>query len=338
MDCIIQTFPDEFHLNTLQQLLQAISTGLMPNVDLKLIFIHLMDRLADFAMNTDTSVQSFSEELDIFAMFKDAISRILEENSANMELKKFLDLEVAFLKFSLRCYPKNSEYVNQILKTCVAICEKQLVKDFPEDCQNNIVKFLTMPLETMSLTILQMNEYPNLMKYLPFTKRRLVAAKICQAVVALHNILSEFALTEQLIKFINPLLVTEKDFVENEAFEFEEEQISVAKLVHLVHGETAKETLALLELFKKKFLDGGPKRMKYTLPALIFALFRVIREVAKTEKFTGALKTLIKEIKEIIDLLAAEHHELSLRLLLNLALCINEVDLEKEASFILLIF
>ena len=29
-----------------------------------------------------------------------------------------------------------------------------------------------MPLETMSLTILTMNEYPNLMKYLPFVKRR----------------------------------------------------------------------------------------------------------------------------------------------------------------------
>jgi len=293
-----------------------------------------MDRLADFALNSDTSVESFNQDLNIFMMFKDSIKRIIEENSANMELKKFLDLEVAFLKFSLRCYPKNSEYVNQILKDCVFICERQLSKDFPDDCQNNIVKFLTMPLETMSLTILQMNEYPNLMKYLPFTKRRLVAAKICQAVVNLKNILSNIPLTEQLIKFINPLLVTEKDYVDVEPFEFEEEQLSVGKLIHLVIGDSVGTTLELLNLFKKKFLEGEAKRMKYTLPSLIFALFKVIREIAHSEEKIAGAKELIKEVKKLIDLLAKEHHELSLRLLLNLALCINEVDLEKEVLFL----
>lgn len=40
-----------------------------------------------------------------------------------------------------------------------------------------------MPLETLSLSILTLNEYPNLMKYLPFAKRRQVATKITQAVV-----------------------------------------------------------------------------------------------------------------------------------------------------------
>lgn len=292
-----------------------------------------MDRLADFALNSDSSVESFNQELNIFSMFKDSISKIIEENSANMELKKFLDLEVAFLKFSLRCYPKNSEYVNQILKTCVMICDKQLIKEFPDDCQNNIVKFLTMPLETMSLTILQMNEYPNLMKYLPFSKRRLVAGKICQAVVNLRNILSDVALTEQLIKFINPLLVTEKDYVEVESFEFEEEQISVSKLVHLIHGENIQITLQLMSLFKKKFLEGEAKRMKYTLPSYIFALFKVIRHIGMEEKLAGC-KDLIKEAKYLVDLVAKEQHELSLRLLLNLALTINEVDTEKDVLFL----
>lgn len=291
-----------------------------------------MDRLADFALNSDSSVESFNEDINIFMMFKDSINRIIDENSANMELKKFLDLEVAFLKFSLRCYPKNSEYVNQILKACVLICDRQISKEFPDDCQNNIVKFLTMPLETMSLTILQMNEYPNLMKYLPFSKRRLVASKICQAVVNLKNILNNLPLTEQLIKFINPLLVTEKDYTEVEPFEFEEEQISVAKLINLVMGEDIHSTLELLNLFKKKFLEGEAKRMKFTLPSLVFALFKVIRSLAVSEKIAG-VKELIKEVKFLIDLLAKEHHELSLRLLLNLALCINEIDHEKEVVY-----
>ena len=89
-------------------------------------------------------------------------------------------IKAAFMKFTLKCYPTNSSYVNEILKSCVTICEKHSLSDFDEDCQRNIVKFLTLPLETMSLTILKMSEYPNLMKYLPFTKRRQVAIKICQ--------------------------------------------------------------------------------------------------------------------------------------------------------------
>jgi vacuolar protein sorting-associated protein 35 len=37
----------------------------------------------------------------------------------------------------------------------------------------------------MGLTILSMEDYPKLMEYLPFDKRKDVAVKICEAVVSL---------------------------------------------------------------------------------------------------------------------------------------------------------
>lgn len=104
-------------------------------------------------------------------MFKANIDNLVAKASST-EFKNVLDLMVGFLKFSLRCYGSNSDYVNQILKSCVTICQKQTEQDFTDECLKNIVNFLTMPLETMSLTILTMDEYPNLMKYLPFMKRR----------------------------------------------------------------------------------------------------------------------------------------------------------------------
>lgn len=113
------------------------------------------------------------------------------------------------MNFSLKCYPQNSENVNQILKSCCRLCEKQNESEFTEDCQKSIVKFLTMPLETMSLSILTMNEYPNLMKHLPFSKRRYVAIKICWAVVNLNQQLDDHGITDQLLKFIQPLLETQ---------------------------------------------------------------------------------------------------------------------------------
>lgn len=54
-----------------------------------------MDRLADFALNAETSVESYLDsDLNIFQMFKASIDKIIEENISNMELKKFLDLQV----------------------------------------------------------------------------------------------------------------------------------------------------------------------------------------------------------------------------------------------------
>lgn len=90
-------------------------------MDVKNIFINLMDRLAEFALNND--MQSFSSELDIYNMFKQNIDKILD-NTGQIEFKNLLDLQVAFLNFSLRCYPSNSENVNAILKSCCRLCEK----------------------------------------------------------------------------------------------------------------------------------------------------------------------------------------------------------------------
>jgi len=41
----------------------------------------------------------------------------------------------------------------------------------------------------MGLTILQMADYPKLMSYLPYQKRKTVAIKICEAVVKLKQVL-----------------------------------------------------------------------------------------------------------------------------------------------------
>ena len=51
---ITQVFPDEFHLNTLDQLLSAISR-LNPHVNIKAIVIGLMDRLSSYAARESES-------------------------------------------------------------------------------------------------------------------------------------------------------------------------------------------------------------------------------------------------------------------------------------------
>jgi vacuolar protein sorting-associated protein 35 len=51
MDCIIQVFPDEYHLQTLETLLSAFPQ-LQPSVDIKTVLSQLMDRLSNYAASS----------------------------------------------------------------------------------------------------------------------------------------------------------------------------------------------------------------------------------------------------------------------------------------------
>lgn len=71
MEIVIQVFPDEFHLATLDGLLETIGS-LQSGVDLKSITISLMDRLSNFASENQTS------DLDIFGKFSVFVNRLIE--------------------------------------------------------------------------------------------------------------------------------------------------------------------------------------------------------------------------------------------------------------------
>lgn len=81
-----------------------------------------------------------------------------------------------------------------------------------------------------------------------------------------------------------PLLQDDKDSAAEEAYEFEEGQEAVAKLVHLVKSKNLDLYFEILMKFKRIFVKGGHKRMRYTCPALIFALFRLSNEVINKQQ------------------------------------------------------
>lgn len=120
MDCIIQQFPDEYHLQSLEPLLDTTS-NLNPNVDIKSIFINLMEKLSKFAANADSDVVTINKDLDIFKLFKKYTDKIIQEQGRTIEVARLLELEVAFMNFSIKTYPKNIKYVNEILESCVSI-------------------------------------------------------------------------------------------------------------------------------------------------------------------------------------------------------------------------
>lgn len=135
----------------------------------------------------------------------------MARQSQHNEVKSTLNLYSAFLQFTLKCYPTEHEYVNEILKAAANYCGLH-EKNIDEDCQIYISKFLIHPLDTLAHVILTMKEYPTLMKYLKFKRRREVAKQITKAVSRGSIELSDVKVVEQLIVFIRPVLVKEPDY------------------------------------------------------------------------------------------------------------------------------
>lgn len=203
LDCMIQGFPEEFHINTLSELLETCSKELEKDVDMKLIFITLMERLSNYLSDNPQVIENI--EINIYELFQTNIQELVK-NSPSSQVKNTLNLYSAFMQFTLKCYPNQHEYVNEILREAAQYCA-QNEKNIDEDCQIYISKFLIHPLETLAHVILTMKEYPTLMKYLKFKRRREVAKQITKAVSKGQIDLSDTNVVEQLIVFIRPVLV-----------------------------------------------------------------------------------------------------------------------------------
>ena len=77
-----------------------------------------MEKLSKFAANSDNDVVSINKELDIFKLIKKYTDINIEELGKTNEVSRLLELEVAFMNFCIKTYPKNLNYVNQILESC----------------------------------------------------------------------------------------------------------------------------------------------------------------------------------------------------------------------------
>ena len=327
MDCIIQAFPDDYHLNTLEPLLEAC-TQLMPAVDVKSILINLMDRLSNYAGERQGDIDIL-KKLDVFALFKRYIDKIISDQQGSMDVRKLIELEVAFLRFSLKCYPLNSDYVNCIYESCLLMIEKTEGVVLDPESLKNIVQLLTVPLETLSLAILSMRHYPLLMAYLPFVFRKQVAYRVIQAVVATKTPLDNVESCERLLDYIKPLLVDSADSQSGQDYEFEDEQQAVAKMVHLIAADDIGVHYHILQMFEKLFRLGGPRRVLYTYPSLIFSYIRFCRRLV-SQSHSFDLDTIFKACLEFVDTVSGLHPQLGLRLNLQIAQCINWVDREKD--------
>ncbi|PWZ57139.1 Vacuolar protein sorting-associated protein 35B [Zea mays] len=288
MDCIIQVFPDEYHLQTLETLLNAFPQ-LQPSVDIKTVLSQLMDRLSNYAASSPEVIEA----------------------QPDMPVVGAVTLYVSLLTFTLRVHPDRLDYVDQVLGACV---KKLSGKAKLEDSRatKQIVALLSAPLEKYSniVTALELSNYPRVMDYLDNATTKVMAVVIIQSIMKNTTCISTSDKIEALFDLIKGLI---KD----------------------MDGAQDDEILCTVQ---KHILQGGPKRLTFTVPSLVFSALKLVRRLQSQdgdvtgEDVPATPKKIFQILHQTIDALSCvPSPELALRLYLHCAEAANDCDLEPVA-------
>ena len=341
MDAIVQVFPDEFHLATLDTYLSTC-TQLQENVNVKDILITLMNRLSSYA-KTGSDENSISSNKavfgEMFPLFHKYASKIIETNP-KLTLVDTLSLQVALLNFSTKIYPNNINYVDEVLGFSVKVLQKQSVgMKVARESVKQVTELLTLPLDALSLAILNLEHYGSLLGFLELDQRKQVAVTIVSAVVKSRTALDTVEKVDTLFKFIQPLLRDEgeaKPVEDGDRYDFDQEQHLVARMFQLITHTDTDVQYQLYTTARKHFGQGGTQRIEYTLPALVFGSLALAvrihaREEAKDPSLVVKTKKICGFVHETVSVLTSHFPELALRLFIQAAQTADRLDFEAIA-------
>ena len=299
MDCIIQVFPDEFHIQTLEIIL-SVCPKLRDKVNIRTILSSIMDRFSNYYADElllndeeDTEGVKTSVMLDAFAMFDECIRSVFQARGAKITAKEVIRLESSLIDFSLKCYPGRMDYLNQCMEVCTSSLRGQGNGTTPmpsiqldDIATKELEKLLSMPSEALALGVLELSFYADLLSFLPWSNRTQVALTLTKVIDSSGEGLVNLSLTqvEQLFAIILPLIQDERSIpVDPNSPSFQQQQVLVAKLVHLLCHEDTDVHFEILNVVKKHFSLGGPHRVSHTYPPLIYAALKLLGRVEEAQ-------------------------------------------------------
>merc|ERR1711871_590201 len=356
----IQVFPDDFHMATLEAFLGACKE-LREKVPVRSILESMMDRLASHAASAGGAsgqVLATLMEINAFKLFNDCVTELIM-NRSNMTLPETLRLQMALTNFALKCYPGRMDYVTHTLTTASALLEKAEFKaedaaiegedKSGDETTMQIEELLSSPLSSLSLRVMELPAFAKLMRCLPWGNWKEVASTLLRSAIAANTPLTEVEHIEQLFSMITPLLrdkelpkpVThhEEDDEEEKPVkntvtpQFKDEQMLVARVVHLMKNTDTDKQLKIYLAAKTHFTNGGTSRIQFTLAPLVFGALSLAKRVHAREKAFEAgegekpelsTRKVFHFIIEIITAMASSLPDISLRLFLNAAQAADE--------------
>nr|CAB3267638.1 vacuolar protein sorting-associated protein 35-like [Phallusia mammillata] len=338
MECIIQVFPDEFHLQTLRSFLHACA-DLHPKVNVKNTITALIDRLAHYVSRDDG--EGIPSDIMLFDIFSEQVRAIIKTRP-EMKLEDIVSMETALVNLAFKCYPDRVDYMDKVLESTVEVFGKtniQSVLNGSTLCKE-VSTLLSVPIEAYNnvLTVLKLQYFAPLYEYLDYNSRKRIAVKIVTNALDSSTVIPTAEQTHSLLMLISPLVQEQADQpADTDEEDFMDEQGLMGRFIHLLSSDSPDQHYLILNKARTHFENGGKNRMLYTLPSLIFSAFKLagrykeIRE--EDDRWEKKCAKIFETSRTIINTLSKEDYaELPLRLFLQGALTASELGFENHEA------
>jgi len=316
MECIIQVFPDDMHLATLNNFLSACGQ-LHPQVNVKNIIISLIDRLALYAQrgqdleasaaaaaaagqnaanaaakdaaNSAAATGGIPDNLKLFDIFSREIEYIISDRR-DMPPEDIVSLQVSLINMAHKCYPDRIDYVDTVLEVTKKLFDNiGLVKvEYGTPVGRELEKLLKIPINNFNnmLTVLKLEHFMPLLSLFDFDGRKAMAVFIANDVLETQTYVPTVEQVDVLLSALAPLAANQEDgpgSVEewDDPEEFAEEQSLMGRLVLMLKADTATNPdmqYQILNSAKKHLCHGGPKRICVTLPPLVVSALLLAKQ------------------------------------------------------------
>nr|CAD2151476.1 unnamed protein product [Meloidogyne enterolobii] len=366
MECVIQVFPDNFHLATLNEFLDACGE-LHSNVKIKNILGPLIEHLTSFAM---TEENSLPQDNNLFNLFSKHIDKMVESRS-QMPFDEIISIQIALLSLALNCYRDRPELADTVYSTTIQIVERRNIQNILANSLigRELTKLLKLPIENYNniIELLALESYSNILQLLDIYGQRKIAAFIIENALENNTLIECEDHLDKLFSLIESLLIdtptTNEDIIQqktsllklnggggqnnndeinnfnlNEQKDFEEQQILVARLIHLIQSEHVEIHFKLLNKMRKVFGSGGNVRLRYTLPPTIFVAHKFVLKIEEMreqiENFDSRCSKIFHFCINTINALRqqAERPALALRFYLQSAIIADRINFDKTSE------
>lgn len=363
LDVICQVFPADFHLHTLDFLLDVF-LKVNPMMSIYKVLTFLIERLNGF-INRQDEIDTINErlkalkigEVNVFVTFWKFLQKLGDERP-DLSLNEFISMVGSILELSIKWYPDNLSNIDVLFRFLKDKCEAN-GSSIPQECDSlikHILLFSNLNEHTLLLMqfITKYNSYRELLSMQSVSLQKSIINDILDLILQ-----SDFKITngsdlemillvcEPLIKINNtisekstPLIIEEavESFELESDLKLNSEQEKLAKLVHICYHRSITKHVELLLTCKNWFYKGG-RHMRFTYPSIISNFWKLMRKTKlkmnkypnRKLKYENLLKQLFKYVSrcnnDLFNIIGSSSSDLIFKLNLQTAAIADQFQL-----------
>jgi vacuolar protein sorting-associated protein 35 len=272
MECITAAFPDDFQIETMDQLL-GVLPKLDPSVELAAVLGSMLDRLAKYAQTSPRVLKNL-DDMKAFEKIGRAVEASISAHREILSGDSIVSMYGGLLAFADAVYPQQPFHVDEILGRCAA---QFAVRDGSESTmtvktEKKIVELLCIPLENYDLSMaLGLEQFSPLFNVLSAGKKKELAYKIAGMVPQRNEVVRDAASARALVAILRALYGIDAD---------EDDARMFSKALHSIRVSDAAQHVQLLG----DIVDGLKSRdtmVRCIGPAVVFSTLEVGTEATE---------------------------------------------------------